>query len=94
MKHLITLSTPEGIIMVKVYRSQYAVYDKIVSRMEDGVKIIDEDSFFKKGTFLLISGIKRGEYFVPKVYKKMDVQPIMRIAVDQNKKFVNAYGRV
>jgi hypothetical protein len=62
--------------------------------MEDGVKIIDEDSFFKKGTFLIISGIKRGEYFVPKVYKQMDIQPIMRIAVDENKKFVNAYGRI
>lgn len=94
MKHLVTLSTPEGITMIKVYRSQYAQYDQIVSHMEDGVKVIDEDSFFKKGTFLLISGIKRGEYFVPKVYKQMDIQPIMRIQVDNNKKFVNAYGRV
>lgn len=94
MKHLVTLSTPEGIIMVKVYRSQYAKYDKVVSHMEDGKKVIDEESFFNKGTFLLVSGIKRGEYFVPKVYKQMLIDPIMRIAVDENKKFVNAYGRV
>lgn len=94
MKHLVTLSTPEGITMVKVYRSQYAKYDKVVSHIEDGVKVIDEQSFFKKGTFLLVSGIKRGEYFVPKVYKHMAMDPIMRIDVDENKKFVNAYGRV
>ena len=94
MKHLVTLSTPEGITMVKIYRSQYAKYDKIVSHMEEGVKVIDEESFFKKGTFLLVSGIRRGEYFVPKVYKQMNMDPIMKIDVDADKKFVNAYGRV
>lgn len=94
MKHLITLSTPEGITMVKIFRAQYAKYDQVVSHMHEGVKVIDEESFFKKGTFLLVSGIKRGEYFMPKVYKQMDIQPIMSIEVDKHKKFVNAHGRV
>lgn len=41
MKHLVTFSTPEGVIQVKVYRNQYAKYDQVISHTdEDGKKLL------------------------------------------------------
>lgn len=92
-KHLVTLSTPEGVINVKVYRSQFAKYDHVHSHFdEDGNKVIDEDSFFKKGTFLVVAGIRRGDVFVPKVYRSTGTEVITKIDVE-NGKVVKAYNK-
>lgn len=92
-KHLITLSTPEGIINVKIYRNQFAKYDKTISHFEKAEKIVDEESFFEKGTFLLVSGIRRGDVFLPKTYKSLKVEPIMRLELTEDYDFVNAWGK-
>jgi len=85
-KHLVTLSTPEGVINVKVYRTQFAKYDHVHSHFdEDNNKVVDEESFFKKGTFLVVSGIKRGDVFVPKVYRTTGVEVITKIDVVDGK---------
>lgn len=67
LKNSITLLTPEGVVNVKIYKNQYALYDKRLSeRGEDGKKHVIEEGWFKKGTLLLIQGIRRGNDFVPK----------------------------
>jgi DNA polymerase-3 subunit alpha len=86
-KHIITLATPGGVINVKLWNAQFAKYDHKFYHIDEvtGKKIIDEDSFLKKGTFLMISGIKRGDVFTPKVYKKMGIDPIYRIDMEDGK---------
>jgi DNA polymerase-3 subunit alpha len=83
LKHTATVSTPEGVIVVKVYRSQFSKYDQTLSTVnDDGTKNLIQDSFFKKGTHLMITGIKRGDMFVPKVYKDIGIAPILKVEIE------------
>jgi DNA polymerase-3 subunit alpha len=94
LKHTVTLSTPEGIIMVKVYRSQFSKYDQVLSTVaDDGTKNLIQDSFFKKGMHLMVTGIKRGDMFVPKVYKEVGIAPILMIQIEDGK-FKNFYEKL
>lgn len=69
-KHLITLLTDEGVVNVKVWAAQFTKYDKQISvKQADGKKKIMERSWFTRGNKLLITGIRRGDMFIPKVYK-------------------------
>jgi DNA polymerase III subunit alpha len=94
LKHTVTLSTPEGIIMIKVYRSQFSKYDQVLSTVaDDGTKNLIQDSFFKKGTHLMVTGIKRGDMFVPKVYKEVGIAPILMVEIEGGK-FKNFYEKL
>ncbi len=69
-KHLITLLTETGTVNVKIWTAQFTKYDKQISvRQEDGKKKIMERSWFARGNKLLITGIRRGDNFIPKVYR-------------------------
>jgi DNA polymerase III subunit alpha len=94
LKHTVTLSTPEGIIMIKVYRSQFSKYDQVLSTVaDDGTKNLIQDSFFKKGVHLMVTGIKRGDMFIPKVYKEVGTAPILQIEIEGGK-FKNFYEKL
>jgi len=85
-KHLVTLSTTSGVINMKVYRNQFARFDQVISHVgADGKKIVDEESFFKKGTFLIVTGIKRGDVFMPKAYKSTGVEAILKLDISGDK---------
>jgi len=70
-KNLVTLLTDDGVVGVKIYRAQFSKYDKQISVKNEltGKKTIIERSWFKRGNKLMLSGIRRGDNFVPKVYK-------------------------
>ena len=69
-KNSVTLLTTDGVVNVKIYRAQFAKYDKQISqKMADGTKKVLEKSWFKRGNKLVFSGIRRGNDFVPKKYK-------------------------
>ncbi len=79
-KGLVTLSTPDGVIDMKLYKQQYAILSHQLSDLDDeGNKIVTEESFVEKGTFLLVTGILRNNLFVPKVYKDTGFDPILKI---------------
>jgi DNA polymerase-3 subunit alpha len=68
--NLITVLTNYGVVKVKIYRPQFTKYDKQISvRGEDGKKHVIEKSWFSRGNKLIITGIKRDNCFVPKIYK-------------------------
>ena len=72
-KSEIILLTTSGVVTVKVWKNQYAKWDKQISeRGEDGKKHVVEKSFFSKGTKLIITGIRRGDNFIPKKYKSTE----------------------
>jgi len=70
MKNTVTLLTPSGVVNVKIYKNQYAGFDKQLSeRGADGRKHIVERSWFARGSLLMIQGIRRGSDFIPKKRK-------------------------
>ena len=70
-KSTITILTPEmEVVSVKVWKNQYAEWDRQLSRRNpDGTKTVVEKSFFARGNKIIITGIRRGDDFVPKKYK-------------------------
>lgn len=84
-KCLLTLSTPEGIVDVKLYKQQFAILSHQISNVdEDGEKEILEESFVEKGTYLMITGIWRNNLFVPKTYKDTGFDSVLKIELDDN----------
>ena len=80
MKNTVTLLTPTGVVSVKVYKNQFALYDKQISQIgEDGKKHVVEPSWFKRGTLLMIQGIRRGADFIPKKYRSSSFPVISKI---------------
>lgn len=71
MKNIVTLLTENGVVNLKIYRAQFSKYDKQISVKDSvtGKKTIIERSWFKRGNKLMVAGIRRGDNFVPKIYK-------------------------
>lgn len=70
-KHTATLLTTDGVVNVKFYKTQFAKYDKQISeRDKTGKKKIVEKSWFTRGNKLMIVGIRRDDFFIPKIYAK------------------------
>lgn len=73
----VTLLTPTGVVLVKIYKNQFAMYDKQISQKgEDGKKHIVESSWFQRGNKLMIQGIKNGNNFIPKKFKQ-SIYPVI-----------------
>ena len=86
-KNSITLLTNYGVVNVKIYQSQFAKYDKQISqKLPDGKKKIIEKSWFSKGNKLLITGIRRGDSFIPKKYSNSKYKEVIELIdkVDNN----------
>jgi len=70
-KHTISLLTPTGVVSVKFYSGQYANYNKTISTIDTttGAKTVVDQSWFKRGTLLCLTGIRRDTSFFPKTYR-------------------------
>lgn len=69
-KSTVSLLTTSGVVSVKVWKSQFAKWDKQISeRNEQGEKHVIEKSFFARGNKLIITGIRRDDTFIPKKYR-------------------------
>lgn len=90
IKNSITLLTPTGVVNVKIWKNQYAKYDKQISITgEDGKKKVMERSWFKRGTLLYLQGIRRDNNFIPKAYKNSEHKiPIMKITKVDGEDFI------
>ena len=90
-KSTVTLQTQDGVVTLKIFKSLYSIFDKVVYS-SDGVVI--QPGFFEKGTNLLVTGIKRGVTFVPKVYKNTGRKAILKTNLDENRHFVGFEEKV
>ena len=64
-----SLLTPEGVVEVKFRNEYFAMFDKQISaRGADGVKHVVEKSWFNRGSMIVVTGMRRGDDFVPKKY--------------------------
>ena len=67
--HLITILTRYGVVNIKHNKGQFAFYNKTISEVgEDGKKKRLEESWFKRGNLIIISGYRRDDQFRPLVY--------------------------
>lgn len=70
--HSISLLTPNGVVTAKFSKGQFAFYNKQISaRLDESSdkKTVLEKSWFRRGSLLCLQGIRRGDQFVPMVYK-------------------------
>ena len=68
-KGTVSLLTPEGVVTVKFRNEYFSIFDKQISeRGEDGAKHVVEKSWFNRGSMIMVTGIRRGDEFVPKKY--------------------------
>lgn len=80
LKNSITLLTSDGVVTVKVWKNQYAQYDKQISEKDDeGKKHVLEKSWFSRGNLLMIQGMRRGDNFVLRKNKKSPYPVISKI---------------
>lgn len=88
LKNTVTLLTPTGVVNVKVYKNQYAQFDKQLSEKNpDGTKHIVERSWFSRGSLLMVQGIRRGADFIPKKRKDSFYPVISKItSIDEDGK--------
>lgn len=68
-KGTVSLLTPEGVVEVKFRNEYFSLFDKQISvRGADGVKHVVEKSWFNRGSMIMVTGIRRGDDFIPKKY--------------------------
>lgn len=68
-KHTVSLLTLDGVVTVKFYGGAFGHYNKQISQKNGDKKEVLEKSWFTRGNKLLVSGFRRGNNFIPKVYK-------------------------
>lgn len=77
---IVTLLTMDGVVPVKIYKNQFADFDKQISRKNaDGKKTIVEKSWFSRGTLLIVQGYRRDNNFILKKSKTSPLPVIRRI---------------
>lgn len=85
----VSLLTPTGVVTVKIWKNQFTVWDKRISkRNADGTKTVIEESWFKRGTKLIITGFRRDDCFVPKKYKNTPFELFEKIIELDDKGFI------
>jgi DNA polymerase III subunit alpha len=88
-KHTITLLTTDGVVTVKFYAGAFSHYNKQISQNKGEKKEVLEKSWFTRGNKLLISGFRRENQFIPKVYKNSIYQHTVALIND-----VDEYGNL
>ena len=70
IKHIVSLLTPYGVVNVKMYGDLYNKYKARLSKIDSSnKKILLDESWFKRGTKLLVYGYRRENSFVAKNIK-------------------------
>ena len=76
----ISLLTTDGVVHVWFRKEYFALFDKQISaRREDGTKCVLEKSWFNRGSMLIITGMRRGDDFIPKKYQATQGHQLYRI---------------
>lgn len=79
-KSIVYLLTTDGVVNVKFRKEYFALFDKRISqKQEDGKKKVIENSWFSRGSMLIVQGIRRGDDFIPKKYARTISHQLYRI---------------
>ena len=79
-KSIVYLLTTDGVVNVKFRKEYFALFDKRISQKQpDGKKKIMENSWFSRGSMIIVQGIRRGDDFIPKKYAKTPTHQLYKI---------------
>jgi DNA polymerase-3 subunit alpha len=79
-RHSVSLLTTTGVVNVKFTGEYYAMFKKQISEIQaDGSKKVNEKSWIKRGTKLLITGFRRDNQFVGKTYQSTATHQLYKI---------------
>ena len=79
-KGTVSLLTTDGVVTVKFRPEYFAMFDKQMSeRQADGTKKIVEKSWFNRGSMIMLTGMRRGDQFIPKKYAKTVTHQLYKI---------------
>lgn len=102
-KNSVTLLTPDGVVMVKLYKGEFNFYNKDISQ-NIGInpktgkmqKVTVEEGWLKRGNKLLITGFRREDNFFVKRYKNSVYQHALSkiLDIDENGNLVLQSDRV
>lgn len=88
-KGLLTLLTRTGVVTVKIWKTQFAEWDKrIIEILPNGKKRVVEKSWFERGNKIIITGIKKDKSFIPKIYKNTEYPLFEKIEELDDKGFI------
>ena len=74
------LTKHSGVVNIKFTRDYYAKYNAQLSEIGiDGKKHVQEKSWFKRGTLVVVNGFRRGNTFVAKSYKNSKSHQLYKI---------------
>ncbi len=74
------LTLNSGVVHVKFNRDYYAKYNRRISEiMSDGTKKVREAGWFQKGSLIVVNGIRKGDMFIAKTYKKTESHQLYKI---------------
>lgn len=76
-----SILTPEsGVVTVKLNRDHFALYNRRISEVRaDGTKKVIEQGWFQKSTLVMVNGIRRGDAFFAKRYKRTNSHQLYKI---------------
>lgn len=67
--HMVSVLTKYGLVNVKMNKGHYAFYNKRISEIDsDNKKHVVEKSWLERGQMIIVSGIRMGDTFYPRVY--------------------------
>lgn len=79
-KSTVTILTTDGVVDVKFRSEYFAIFDKQLSEtQQDGTKKIVEKSWFGRGNMIMLTGMRRGDQFIPKKYSKTPTHQLYKI---------------
>lgn len=79
-KGTVSLLTTDGVVTVKFRPEYFAMFDKQMSEKQtDGSKKIVEKSWFNRGSMIMLTGMRRGDQFIPKKYSKTVTHQLYKI---------------
>lgn len=74
------LTVDSGVVTVKMNRDYYAMYNRRISEVQkDGTKKVIEQGWFSKGTLVVLQGVRRGDSFFLKNYKRSAYHQLYKI---------------
>ena len=80
-KGIVTVLTPTGVVNVKMNREYFALFDKQISDVgPDAKKHVVEKSWFRKGSMIVVQGMRSGDMFISKKYAASGGHQLYKIA--------------